>query len=323
MGDRIGPRRVLTRIVLWWSACTTLTGVASGYSVLLLTRFCFGMGEAAAYPNATVALARWFPARQRASGAGVIWMASQVGGAISPLLVIPLQARCGWRNLWLIMAMTTSYVYTLYLFQTWFHTNLVKRRGFGEHDLLLSPLPFVIGANANGCGGIVGDVAMGAAMGKARGRYLWLGRFGGVLGGGAADRVFGGNLQQLQCAVCADEAFAGGGSVALTAGRPGAGSDGGEGGGGGLGGGGARIRRGGLAGGRIDTSYEITGPASASNRSGWRSAWPAKPPARPRSTSPPPAAGRRLPRCLRPADRWPDVRPSAAPPPPACGRLRH
>ena len=29
LGDRIGPRRVLTRIVLWWSAFTTLTGVVT------------------------------------------------------------------------------------------------------------------------------------------------------------------------------------------------------------------------------------------------------------------------------------------------------
>ena len=27
LGDRIGPRRVLTRIVLWWSAFTSLTGI--------------------------------------------------------------------------------------------------------------------------------------------------------------------------------------------------------------------------------------------------------------------------------------------------------
>ncbi len=26
LGDRIGPRRVLTRIVLWWSAFTAITG---------------------------------------------------------------------------------------------------------------------------------------------------------------------------------------------------------------------------------------------------------------------------------------------------------
>src|SRR5919109_4647064 len=45
MGDRIGPRKVLTRIVLWWSAFTTLTGTVSSYGWLLFVRFCFGAGE--------------------------------------------------------------------------------------------------------------------------------------------------------------------------------------------------------------------------------------------------------------------------------------
>ena len=41
LGDRIGPRRVLTRIVLWWSAFTSLTGMATNYTALLITRFCW------------------------------------------------------------------------------------------------------------------------------------------------------------------------------------------------------------------------------------------------------------------------------------------
>jgi ACS family glucarate transporter-like MFS transporter len=52
LGDRIGPRRVLTRVVAWWSTFTVLTGTVSNYYVLLLVRFCFGAGEAGAYPNA-------------------------------------------------------------------------------------------------------------------------------------------------------------------------------------------------------------------------------------------------------------------------------
>src|SRR3982751_3361540 len=50
MADRLGPRRVLTRIVLWWSAFTTLTGFVSNYLILLLVRFAFGAGEAGGYP---------------------------------------------------------------------------------------------------------------------------------------------------------------------------------------------------------------------------------------------------------------------------------
>jgi MFS family permease len=41
MADRFGPRLVLTRIVLWWSAFTALTGAVSSLPLLLLTRFAF------------------------------------------------------------------------------------------------------------------------------------------------------------------------------------------------------------------------------------------------------------------------------------------
>src|SRR5215213_5091933 len=61
MGDRWGPRRVLTRIVLCWSVFTALTGcvwrwetaggVSMGLVTMLLVRFLFGVGEAGAYPN--------------------------------------------------------------------------------------------------------------------------------------------------------------------------------------------------------------------------------------------------------------------------------
>jgi ACS family glucarate transporter-like MFS transporter len=213
LGDRIGARRVLTRIVLWWSAFTSLTGIVSGYYSLLLTRFLFGMGEAGAFPNASVAVARWFPIHERGRALGFCLMASQIGGAVAPLLVVPIQARYGWRasfyifgvlgvawcglwywwfrdspsekqgiseaelaetrhlitkvphglpwrtvlrspNFWSAMGVALCYVYTYYFFQSWFHTYLVKARGYTENDLLLSSLPYVVGACANCAGGL-------------------------------------------------------------------------------------------------------------------------------------------------------------------------
>src|SRR6188508_1995173 len=46
LGDKLGPRSVLMRIVLWWSAFTALTGAMTGYTSMLVTRFLFGAGEA-------------------------------------------------------------------------------------------------------------------------------------------------------------------------------------------------------------------------------------------------------------------------------------
>lgn len=97
MGDRIGPRRVLMRIVVWWSAFTALTGMMRSFWPLAITRFLFGAGEAGAYPNSSGAIARWFPVVERARAQGLVWMASRLGGALAPLMVIPIQAAWGWR----------------------------------------------------------------------------------------------------------------------------------------------------------------------------------------------------------------------------------
>ncbi len=97
MGDRTGARRVLTRVVLWWSAFTAFTGMASNYYVLLLTRFCFGAGEAGALPNIGISVSRWFPVLERARAMGFVLMALQLGGALAPVLIVPIQTRFGWR----------------------------------------------------------------------------------------------------------------------------------------------------------------------------------------------------------------------------------
>jgi len=73
LGDRFGQRKVIARIVIWWSAFTSLTGMVSNFYALLLTRFLFGAGEAGAYPNMSGVIARWFPPEQRARAQGCIW----------------------------------------------------------------------------------------------------------------------------------------------------------------------------------------------------------------------------------------------------------
>ncbi len=97
MGDKFGPRSVLTRIVVWWSAFTSLTGFAVNYVWLVICRFLFGAGEAGAYPNSSAAISRWFPFAERGRAHGLVWMASRVGGAITPVMVVPIQLAFGWR----------------------------------------------------------------------------------------------------------------------------------------------------------------------------------------------------------------------------------
>lgn len=101
-GDRFGQRRVLTRIVTWWSVFTMLTGAATSFSVLVATRFLFGAGEAGAFPNASGSIGRWFPSIERARAQGIVLAASRAGGALTPLLVVPLMAVIGWRGMFYV-----------------------------------------------------------------------------------------------------------------------------------------------------------------------------------------------------------------------------
>ena len=51
LGDKIGPRRVLMRIVLWWSFFTAATGWVWSAPSLIATRALFGAGEAGRSPT--------------------------------------------------------------------------------------------------------------------------------------------------------------------------------------------------------------------------------------------------------------------------------
>jgi len=51
LGDRIGARKVLIRVVLWWSFFTSATGAVWNFVSLVTVRFLFGVGEAGCFPN--------------------------------------------------------------------------------------------------------------------------------------------------------------------------------------------------------------------------------------------------------------------------------
>src|SRR5262245_28221646 len=97
LGDVVGPRRVLARIVVWWSAFTMLTAAARGYQSLVTIRFLFGAGEAGAFPNIARSFSRWFPRGERGRANGVMFLGSRVGGMLSAPIALLIVARWGWR----------------------------------------------------------------------------------------------------------------------------------------------------------------------------------------------------------------------------------
>jgi ACS family glucarate transporter-like MFS transporter len=104
-GDRIGTRRVLTRIVLWWSAFTALTAAAFSYPWLLIARFLFGIGEAGAWPNVARTFSRWFPASERGTAQGIFFMGAHLMGGLTPLLVRFMLEHMRWRAVFVVFGM--------------------------------------------------------------------------------------------------------------------------------------------------------------------------------------------------------------------------
>jgi MFS transporter, ACS family, glucarate transporter len=115
LGDVFGPRSVLIRIILWWSAFTALTGliglsvgggvigsfgvgplVVTPLVMLIAVRFLFGIGEAGAYPNITRALHNWFPVGERGFAQGAVWMCGRMMGGLTPLVWMGLMAGLQW-----------------------------------------------------------------------------------------------------------------------------------------------------------------------------------------------------------------------------------
>jgi MFS family permease len=112
LGDRFGPRHVLTILVLGWSlmtGCVALVvllpgGGTAAFAFLIALRFLFGMFQAGAFPLLSRMMTDWMPMRERASAQGFIWMASRIGGMVAPLLFGALLALFGsWQTpLWVL-----------------------------------------------------------------------------------------------------------------------------------------------------------------------------------------------------------------------------
>ena len=52
-----------------------------------MTRALFGAGEAGAFPNLTRVLTIWLPVKERERAQAIVWLATRVSGAFTPILV--------------------------------------------------------------------------------------------------------------------------------------------------------------------------------------------------------------------------------------------
>ncbi len=114
LGDTVGPRRMLTLAILWWSMFTGLTAIAGDWWIagmlgplgsFMVIRFLIGVGEGAAYPNSARTIASWMAPDERAIASGLVLSGIGVGYGLAPPVVSWIMVHYGWRPAFYVFAL--------------------------------------------------------------------------------------------------------------------------------------------------------------------------------------------------------------------------
>lgn len=95
--DVLGTYKGFIVIMVFWSLACASHALATGFALLLVSRFLLGMGEGGGFPAATRAVAEWFPTRERATAMGIINAGTSVGAVVAPPLIALVILYSNWR----------------------------------------------------------------------------------------------------------------------------------------------------------------------------------------------------------------------------------
>ena len=132
LGDRLGPRSVLMRIVLWWSFFTAATGFTFNFISIATTQFLFGAGEAGCFPNLTKTFTTWLPSKERVRAQGIMWLSARWGGAFTPPLVVLVMSLVGWRHTFQIFG-GLGVIWAV-IFYRWYRNNPLDNPKLNEAE---------------------------------------------------------------------------------------------------------------------------------------------------------------------------------------------
>jgi ACS family glucarate transporter-like MFS transporter len=101
LADRIGPRLIIGVGVIWWaiftSALTIVPVMAGSLVMLIVMRFCLGIGEAVVYPASNTLVSAWIPSKDRGLANGFIFTGVGFGAGITPPIITAIRMAYGWR----------------------------------------------------------------------------------------------------------------------------------------------------------------------------------------------------------------------------------
>ena len=106
LGDKVGARGLLTAVVVGGSLMTAALAIvvflpqlmALQLAFVVTVRFLFGAFQAGTFPILSRVMADWMPATERGKAQGLVWMATRAGGALAPMVIVPLfQSMGNWQ----------------------------------------------------------------------------------------------------------------------------------------------------------------------------------------------------------------------------------
>ncbi len=97
LAQRFGVRYVLPAGLALWATATALTGLATGFALLLALRVLLGVGESATHPCNSALLAQCAPVHERGRANGLIAACQALGPVFGTLVGGLVMATFGWR----------------------------------------------------------------------------------------------------------------------------------------------------------------------------------------------------------------------------------
>jgi len=106
MGDRMGPRKVLSALMVFWAVLTAVTSFVPGQdsasaaviiTSLMAVRFLVGATHAPTFPVVNSSVVRWFPPGRWALPLGLSSTGLTLGGAAGAIVVPLMVEAWGWR----------------------------------------------------------------------------------------------------------------------------------------------------------------------------------------------------------------------------------
>jgi MFS family permease len=138
IGDKFGPRLILTVCCAIVGVATILTGLAGGFLSLIAARLALGLGEGAAFSTATRAMSTWTPAGRWGFAQGIVHSFAHIGNALTPPLMIALFALITWRGSFVVMG-SASLIW-LVIWAWYFRDDPRKHPAITQADLAALPV---------------------------------------------------------------------------------------------------------------------------------------------------------------------------------------